>query len=419
MKIVLNNTKYYRPAQAEIFIKCKARFILLKAGRKFGKTWGAMRWLLCEGFRKEGKFLPCFWVSPTIEMARRIFEIFRRVFKRVIIGENLSRRQITLANGRDVFFSGCENYSALEDLSIFALVLDECRHISNYKIFDESLRPTLSAGQSQGGGRAALISTPGESPFHWFSALFSEIEAGKKADWACFLRSTLDGENISADEINLAKEQLPPDIFKRNYEGVEAGHAGLIFKEFGPHNLIDLPPGGLRGLTITVGVDFGSSESHPTVFIVTGKDPQGINYALDEIYINRASIEETLTACARIEKEFGKATFYTDHNRPDYFRRFLGEGYRAFLTKKDVIWGIEIVRELLFLPNISHEGSKKSPKLLFLKNKTKRLQEEIQKYSWKEGKEAPEKVFDDGVDALRYALVMANQSPAKIHHYGD
>lgn len=414
-KIVLNNSKFYTDNQRVIFMDCKARFIFLKAGRRYGKTMGGRRWFLTQASDKRAVHLPCYWVSPTIEMARKVFDSFVKEYRKILKSVNISRRQIILWNDRELFFVGCDKPESIEGAGLWALVFDEVRHVKKETVWTETLRPMLGDGKKAGGGRACIISTP-ISPNHWFSVLGKKIKDGKEtySEYQYFKRTTLDGGNIDEEEIETARRELPPAIFERNYLALDTVLEGLIYPEYSEkNNIIPKMPDWFHPWEVNCGLDFGASEDHPTVFTVVGKDRSGkFNVVMAEYYIDRPNITDILLTAKRLQTEYKITYFYTDHNRPEFVRRMNCEGLRAQLAIKAVAWGIEIVRELLYVQTINQKA-----RLLFVDSKTKKLQEEIQSYQYREGTEIPLKMNDDGMDSMRYVLVMTNGPRSVIKEY--
>lgn len=413
MKIEIDYS-FYRPAQKEVFLN-PDRFTFVKAGRRFGKTEGAMFWLIDQALDSRALHLPCFWVSPTIEMARKVFDSFCKKYKDVIRIKNISRRQVVLLNGREIFFQGCDKPESLEGAGLWALVLDEARHIKKETVWTETLRPMLGDGVVYGGGRAVIISTP-ISIMHWFSQLIDRTLSDQESDSKAFIKTTLEGGNIPPEEIEKARATLPPAIFARNYLAQDTDIEGLIYREFGAHNLIESIPPWFSQWEVNCGLDYGASEDHDTVFTVVMQDRgKRKNIVLEECYLNQVPIDKVINEAKRLKAKYNIQTFWTDHNRPDYNRRLLKEGLRAVLTRKgpdSVNAGIETVKELLY------KRENGETRLYFISHKTKRLQQEIRQYQWKQGTEKPLKENDDGMDSLRYVLTMTNKShQSKINYY--
>lgn len=415
-KIILNSSKFYRPSQKEIFMECSARFIGLKAGRRFGKSQGARRWLLSRAFEPGRPDLPCMWCSPKIEHARKVFDKFYRENKRLIKYHNISRRQIILRNGREIFFAGVDKPESIEGEGLWAVVLDECRHIKNDIVWNETISPMLSDAVSEGGGKAVLISTP-KTRLHWFSQWIKKIQRGEMGpDYAAFVRTTLQGGNIPQEEILRAKANLPPEIYKRNYEAEEVSLEGMVYPEFTEHNILKEIPNWFQPYYITAGVDFGATEGHPTVFVTVAQDSHGLyNIVLDEAYLVGATAEIIEAKARELVKKYGIRKMFCDHNRPDWVQRLnVIPGLLAVKAKKDILAGVEVVRELLFFSE-----KRGRSRLYFLEQGTKRLQEEIENYMYKEGTQLPDKAAgkDDGMDALRYNCIGTAKTRAIIKDF--
>jgi len=406
LKIVLFNTEFYTPLQRRILHLNRKRFTLWRAGRRSGKTTGARRWLLTESLSPVRVEIPSFWVSPIIETARKVFAHFCREYRKAIYDFNLTRREVILLNGRSIFFVGADNPGSIEGEGAWAVVLDEARHLRNNMVWEETLRPMLSDCAEIGGGRSLIISTPGYDG-HWFSNYCdwtnSEDEALKKRfeDYTQFTTKTLEAGTIPESEIEAAKASMPEDVFLRNYEALETPPGEAIYKEFGKHNLIQELPKWFSRSMVNVGVDFGATDDHPTVFIVMASDyARRFHFIVEETYLYKANQLEVLAEATRISSRHYPENFFCDHNRPDFVREMVKVGIKARLAKKDVLDGIEKVRTLLL-----KKPDSGIPNLYFIEKKTRKLQAEAQSYCYKPGTQIPVKDNDHGLDGLRYVIM--------------
>ena len=415
-KIVLDNTAFYTPLQKRILVDCDSRFIFWKAGRRSGKTTGARRWLLDRGYDSGRINLPCFWVSPTIEMARKVFDLFVKEYKPVIKDFNISRRQIILRNGRELFFLGCDRPETIEGSGLWACVMDEARHVKTDQVWHESISPMLSDAAEDGGGMALVISTP-KSRLHWFSQIIKKIQDGNyEEDCSAFVTSTAEAGTVSLAEIERSRARLPKDIFERNFLAKDVALEGLIYREFDPDRHW-LPEEEIvkkfAPYAYYCGLDYGSSEGHPTVFTVIAQDAGGrLQAVMDERYIVGANQFDVEATAAELKEKYPIQCFYTDHNRPDFKTALQQAGHRAQLAKKgpdSVMFGIQVVRKLLFF------NDERPPRLYFNRDKVKKLIAEIEDYQYKPGTELPDKAagHDDGCDSMRYCLTMINQQAKK------
>lgn len=402
MRIIFKNSKFYKPAQREILHDSKKRFKVLKWARRGGKTRGARRWLITQAYDSRRLDLPCFWVSPTIEMARKVFDHFLKEYGPAIKSFNISRRQIILFNSRPIFFCGCDKPASLEGEGLWALVFDECRHIKTDKIWLETLTPMLGDAAEVGGGLACLLSTP-RGKRHWFSRLVADVKS-KKLDpnlWDYSIKSAVECGILSPQEIERARKDLPPDIFSLNYLAVDVPAEGLVYKEFGDHNIIqsidEIP---FHIDYHTAGIDWGENFA----LVILGhehEEPRRQRHVLRKtIHLEKSNLDEILEILLREKAKYGINTWYIDHNRPDYAREMADIGLGdIYLAKKDVDFGIKIVRAMLY--NRPDQG----PRFWVVEEDNEFFLDEIESYEMDPKTELPKKEFDHSMDAIRYDII--------------
>lgn len=207
-------------AQAMVFWH-PARFRILVAGRRFGKTWLAVICLVLAALLKRGAL--CWYVAPTREMARDIaWEALKSVLRLLpasyVVAIAESRLTVRFRNGSMIQLKSAHNPDSLRGRALDFLVVDECadRRIKK-ELWEEVLKPALSDRQ----GRALLISTP--KGFNWFYFEYIEGLAGTWLDddgptsIASFSFTSLDGGRIPAAEIEARRAEMDPRSFRQEY----------------------------------------------------------------------------------------------------------------------------------------------------------------------------------------------------------
>jgi hypothetical protein len=198
------------PGQLEVTTS-GARFRVVIAGRRWGKTHLAIRELakVCRHPMKRA-----FYVAPTYRQAKQIvwdtlkWRMQDLGWSRKV---NESDLTITLVNGSTISLRGADNPDSLRGVGLDFCVMDEFAMIDE-KAWSEVLRPTLSDKQ----GSAMFISTPmGQG--NWAYDLYQRGRARDEHNWESFQYTTLDGGNVSADEIEQARRDLDERTFRQEY----------------------------------------------------------------------------------------------------------------------------------------------------------------------------------------------------------
>jgi len=186
-----------------------ARFRTVSAGRRFGKTFLAM-FEIAKIARLPNKRI--FYVAPSYRMGKQIiwedlkFELSVRKWVKKI---NESDLTITLKNGSRISIRSADNPDSMRGVSLDFIVLDEAAFMPK-SVWTEVLRPTLSDRQ----GGALFISTP--KGYNWFADMWHDAQM--KDNWESFKYTTIEGGNVTAEEVEDAKQDLDLKTFKQEYE---------------------------------------------------------------------------------------------------------------------------------------------------------------------------------------------------------
>ena len=211
------------PAQEEV-AKSEARWKVLCAGRRFGKTRLGVQ--LCIQAALEGK--RAWWVAPTFSIARvgwRAIEAAAMSFPQEIRPKvSIANMEVFFENGGYIAAKSADNPQRLRGEGLDFLVMDEAAFIKG-EVWREVLRPTLTERK----GSALFISTP-MGMNNWFYDLWNNAQ--EDDNWETFRFATTDNPAIDPDEVEVAKKEVGSIIFTQEYlaEFVEDGQS--LFK---PH----------------------------------------------------------------------------------------------------------------------------------------------------------------------------------------
>lgn len=209
----------------ELVAKSTARFKVVCAGRRFGKSILAVREMAKFASQPNKKVM---YVAPTYGMARNIiFDPLKQKLTdlRWVKKINETRMEIELVNGSKIMLRGAENYDSLRGTGVDFLVMDEMADIKP-EAWSEVLRPTLSAQKPP--GSALFVSSP--KGMNHFKDLFDQ---GKTDDaYESWQFTTLDGGNVPTEEIEAAKNDLSVKVFNQEYLATFETYSGLIYYNF-------------------------------------------------------------------------------------------------------------------------------------------------------------------------------------------
>jgi hypothetical protein len=209
----------------EEIIKSNARFKIIRAGRRSGKSTLEIEEMAFTAVSKANRNI--FYIAPTQKQARSI--IWEALKSRLgKIGEaNESRLEYkvpTIDKGYSIIYvSGWENRENFRGMKADLIVFDELDTMKDFFIgWQEIFRPSLT----DTGGHATFIGTPKkENPNLRRLEKFAEEDK----DYEAFHFTTGDNPYIAPEEIEKAKAEVDYDTFKQEYLAEYVDHAGALF----------------------------------------------------------------------------------------------------------------------------------------------------------------------------------------------
>ena len=207
-------------AQMEIF-KSEARFKVISAGRRFGKSRLAAWVLLIKALQSKSKDV--FYVGPTFQQSKDImWGMLKELGRDVIKAAHENTAVLTLINDRKIYLKGSDRPDTLRGVGLAYVVLDEYASMKQ-EVWEMILRPTLADVK----GGAMFIGTPaGKNHFY---KLF--LEAQEDDDWEAFQFNSTDNPLLDPKEIATAKSSMSTQAFRQEFEATFETFSGGIFKE--------------------------------------------------------------------------------------------------------------------------------------------------------------------------------------------
>ena len=212
----------YRPTSNQVaFHESKARFRIVCAGKRSGKTFSSTQEVAEYCFRNRNKRV--WWVSLSLEVADRGWDTFFELFpegspeynKRVDHLKKSPPRRIYFKSGSILTYKTAAEAKGLVGQGLDLLVVDEAAFIPD-EVWYRFLRPNLTDRN----GRAIIISTPEYK--NWCYDLYQRGLTDKPEDksYEAFHWLTLDNIFIDGieDEIHEARNDLSAEEFKNLFE---------------------------------------------------------------------------------------------------------------------------------------------------------------------------------------------------------
>jgi hypothetical protein len=378
-------------------LQCDKRFRVLITGRRFGKTF-----LCVQEIAKFARYpkKKVWYVAPTYRMAKDIVwnDLVDRMTKHKWVSKiNHSDLKVILRNGSEISLRGADNENSLRGVGLDFLVMDEFADIKEHA-YTEVLRPTLSDKGRMG---AALFCGTPRGFGNWSYNLFTREKDDDQ--WASFQYTTLEGGQVSKQEIEQAKSDLDERTFKQEYEASFVNYAGQIYYNFDrKDNVIDkYTP---QTAEIHIGMDFNIDPMSAVVTEIIGN--KIIIY--DEIVIYSSNTDELVQ---EIKARYKDKHIYVYPDPAAKQRKTSAGGVTDLAILKNAGFNLRVrnthplIRDRINAVNTKLKNAN-GVRTLFIANSCKNVLKSIERQIYKEGTTVPDKDnnYDHMNDALGYLV---------------
>lgn len=293
-------------------INSSARFKVVPAGRRSGKSERAKRNLIIQALREsvQGTWMDYryFAAAPTRDQAKGIFwpDLKAMVPKHLLDGQpRESDLSFKLITGAEIVVVGLDRPARLEGRSWNGGVIDEIANVKQ-EAWGENIRPTLSDRN----GWCWLIGVPeGRGAYH---EMYQYATSGVDPEWDGF--SWISADILPEKEIASARRTLDPLVFQQEYEASFVTFEGRAYHTFDSR----LHCKQLKynyGTTLNVMLDFNVE---PGVAAIAQEQtlPNGLEGTaiIGEVHIPRNS--NTSAVCRKLAQDWGehkgRVVFYGD-----------------------------------------------------------------------------------------------------------
>ena len=285
----------------------------------------------------------------------------------------------------------CFGHSKINDLgrirgmTAFGAYINEGT-MANREVFNEI------KSRCSGEGARLLIDTNPDNPEHWLKVDFIDKADGKLIQE---YRYELDDNTFLSERYRESIKQSTPSgmFYDRDIKGRWVTSDGVVYKDF-RENIHYISKEQLKEVNMVryfAGVDWGYE--HFGSIVVIGEDDRKNQYLIEEHATQYQEIDYWVDVALGIKKKYGNIIFHCDTARPEYIARFKKSGLRAKNANKAVIPGIaEVARRF------------KTQTLFVVKESVSLFRKEIFMYVWNQKTGEPIKLYDDVLDAVRYAI---------------
>lgn len=239
-----------------------ARFAVIEASTKAGKTFACLSWQLSEVLTKRGEH---WWIAPTSRVAKIAFKRAAKMTDGIHAKVNLSTQEIFFPNGSIWWFRGSDNTDSLFGEDVVSAVIDEASRCKEGTW--AAVRSTLTATR----GKARVIGNV-RGRKNWFWRLARRAEGKQRTSRGTRYHyskltawDAVRGSVIARREVVEAQEDLPEAIFRELYLAESADGASVPFK---PEAIRAVLQTGLAaGPAVAYGVDVAKKRDY---FVIVG-----------------------------------------------------------------------------------------------------------------------------------------------------
>ena len=269
---------YTRPplyAEQEAAIFTPARYSLIEASTKSGKTYGCLAWLFEEAILHGAPGRHYWWVAPILAQAKIAYRRMKDGLPRGIARASETDSSILLPNGATIWFKSGENPDSLYGEDVRAAVIDEATRVKPEAW--HAVRSTLTAT----GGPVRIIGNV-SGRRNWAYLLARQAEAGAPDMHYAKITAydAIKAGVLAEAEVEDARRNLSERVFRELYLAEPADSLSLIYSPFSTKNVTEDAEFVRDAGQIYVGYDWGFTD--PThIGLYQYRD--GVLYQFDEL----------------------------------------------------------------------------------------------------------------------------------------
>jgi predicted phage terminase large subunit-like protein len=214
---------YLYPKQEEA-IFTPARYGVIEASTKTGKTVGCLVWIHEQAALYGGWGKNYWWIAPTFPTSRIAYRRLKRFLPDGSFTANETEMTLTLANGAVIWFKSGDKPDSLFGEDVYAAVIDEATRMKEDAWY--AIRSTLTATK----GPVRIIGNV-KGRKNWAYKLARRAEAGTKGYHYAKLTvwDAVEAGVFDQEEAEDAKDILPDAVFRELYLAEPADEGDQFF----------------------------------------------------------------------------------------------------------------------------------------------------------------------------------------------
>lgn len=215
--------KYYDFLKAPLF--GDEKYVIIKAGRRVGKTWNTVLWQCEELILSPKKGL---WVDTTqTNLGNYVERYFKVILKPIwhLMHWNAQKYILTFPNGSYIDFRSAERPELMEGFEYDRAVLNEGGIIlKRSSLWDNTLQPMFKGSET----KVRIIGTPkGKNKF---ADLFAIGQDSAETNWKSYTYSAYDSPAWDHAELDSIKGRVPLVVWQQEYLAEFIDGTGSVFR---------------------------------------------------------------------------------------------------------------------------------------------------------------------------------------------
>lgn len=213
-----------------------ARFRVIPAGRRSGKTEVAKRWVVQRACNLRVQGRKYVFAAPTRDQAKRIYwaDLKAMVPAHWVHAVRETELEVQLVNGTRLCVVGMDRPERIEGEPLHGIVLDEYGNMKP-EAWTENVSPALDT-PNQPPGWAWFVGVPEGRNHYWdLWTEAAQLKAGGQS-WDRFHWHSAD--ILSAEAVEAARQRMDDRTFRQELEGSFESYAGLAYYAWSDDNIV-------------------------------------------------------------------------------------------------------------------------------------------------------------------------------------
>lgn len=245
------------PAQQQIIDEAR-RFNVLACGRRFGKTTLGIDLIIDKAL--DG--YPVGWFSPTYRMLNEVWKEIVETTKQLQTRVAKQEHRVELITGGVIDCWSLDAADSVRGRKYARVIVDEAAMVPDLGgSWQAAIRPTMT---DYVGSDAFFLSTP--KGINFFHECYSRGVDDSQPDWMSWHAPTSSNPHISASEIEVARQELPEQVFRQEYLAEFLQNSGAVFRNIDACLRAD--SGQHDGHFLVAGVDWGQKNDFTVISVI-------------------------------------------------------------------------------------------------------------------------------------------------------